>query len=134
MATTSDPSPPSGSARPCILLVEDELLIRLLIGDELRDFGFGVIEAYNADEALRVLDSAVHIDLVISDVKMPGSIDGMALLTIVRERFPATPVIITSGHLESARAIANGASRFVPKPFSIELMVAIVREELEKQA
>jgi DNA-binding NtrC family response regulator len=88
------------SARKCVLLVEDELLIRMIVSDELRDAGYHVIEAANADEALVILTSKVPIDLIISDVRMPGALDGIGLLAIVRSTSATLPVIITSGHLD----------------------------------
>jgi DNA-binding NtrC family response regulator len=123
---------PFAEARNRILLVEDELLIRLLVGDELRNAGYDVIEAANADEALTVLRSLVRVDLIISDVRMPGSLDGLGLLAIVRETLPTLPVIITSGHLESRLAIADGAARFLAKPFAMDAVVSAVRMELAR--
>jgi DNA-binding NtrC family response regulator len=123
---------PSATAGSRILLVEDEFLIRMMIGDQLRDAGYDVIEAFNADEALAILKSPVRIDLIISDVRMPGSIDGLGLLAIVKTTLPTLPVIITSGHLEPRLAIADGATRFVAKPFSLEVIVEAVRAELGK--
>lgn len=121
---------PSASPRKRVLVVEDELLIRIMVSDELRDAGYDVIEAFNADEAVIILSSAVHIDVIVSDVRMPGSLDGMALLGVVRERFPALPVIITSGHLEPTEAIAKGANKFVPKPYAGDWIVRAVQDEL----
>jgi DNA-binding NtrC family response regulator len=121
---------PAFGARKRILLVEDELLIRLLVSDELRNAGFEVIEAVNADEALTVLGSLVRVDLIISDVRMPGSLDGLGLLAAVRVKYPTLPVIITSGHLESKAAVAGGATRFLAKPFGMNVVVSAVRTEL----
>jgi len=121
---------PCAPTRSNILLVEDELLIRMMIGDKLRDEGFDVIEAVNADEALAILKSPVRVDLLISDVRMPGSIDGLGLLATTRADLPNLPVIITSGHLEPRLALADGATRFVAKPFSLEAIVEAVRAEL----
>jgi DNA-binding NtrC family response regulator len=123
---------PATEARKRILLVEDELLIRLLVGDELRNAGYDVIEAANANEALTVLRSLVRVDLIISDVRMPGSLDGLGLLAIVRETFPTLPVIITSGHLESRLPIADGAARFLAKPFAMDAVVSAVQMELAR--
>jgi DNA-binding NtrC family response regulator len=123
---------PSAATPSRILLVEDEFLIRMMVSDVLRDAGFDVIEAANADEALTILKSAVRIDLMISDVRMPGSIDGLGLLAVVRGTLPTLPVIITSAHLDPRLAITDGATRFVPKPFSLEFVVAAVRAELAK--
>jgi DNA-binding NtrC family response regulator len=130
--TDSPPGAPSASTPKCILVVEDELLIRMMVSEELRDAGYDVIEACNADEALIVLKTPVRIDLVISDVRMPGSIDGLGLLAVVRACFPTMPVIITSGHSEPSLAMAGGATRFVIKPFSLGFVREAVRAELEK--
>jgi DNA-binding NtrC family response regulator len=134
MVPSSDPprGDPSAEVRKRVLLVEDELLIRLLVSDELRNAGYDVIEACNADEGLTVLRSPVRVDLIISDVRMPGSVDGLGLLAIVRETFPTLPVIITSGHLESRLAIADGAARFLAKPFGMDAVVSAVQMELAR--
>jgi DNA-binding NtrC family response regulator len=118
-------------ARTCILVVEDELLIRFMLSDGLRDHGYHVIEACSADEALIVLDSAMP-DLIISDVRMPGSLDGMGLLAIVRQSLPSLPVIITSAHFQSVVALADGATQFIAKPFTMELILNAVSAEVEK--
>ena len=122
-------APECDGARTCILVVEDELLIRLMLSDGLRDQGYHVIEACNADEALLILETAIP-DLIISDVRMPGSVDGMGLLALVRATFPKLPVIITSGHLQSTFAMADGATQFIRKPYSLELVMHAVRTEL----
>ncbi len=121
---------PFVSTRNCILVVEDEVLIRLMVSDELRDAGYDVIEAYNADEALAVLKSPVRVDLIISDVRMPGSLDGLGLLAVVRATFPTLPVILTSGHLEPGIAKTKGATQFLPKPFRLDAVVNAIQREL----
>ena len=93
-----------------------------MLSDGLRDAGYQVIEACSADEALTVIRSAVP-DLIISDVRMPGSLDGMGLLAVVRETLPTLPVIITSAHLQATLAISDGATQFVAKPYSMESVV-----------
>jgi CheY-like chemotaxis protein len=128
------PNAPIVSARKCILVVEDEFLIRLLLSEVLRDAGYDVIEAFNGDEALSVLTSSIRLDLIVSDVRMPGSLDGIGLLRIVREALPELPVIITSGHEAPARALAEGATRFVAKPYQMDLVVRAVHDELAKPA
>jgi DNA-binding NtrC family response regulator len=119
------------AARTCILVVEDELLIRFMLSDGLRDCGYHVIEACSADEALIVLETAVP-DLIISDVRMPGSLDGMGLLALVRKTLPTLPVIITSAHLQSTLAIADGATQFIAKPYTMDLVLNAVSAELDK--
>ena len=120
---------PWAAASRCILLVEDELLIRLFLSDELRDAGFQVIEAFNADEALVILGSLTP-DVLISDVRMPGSLDGLGLLAIVKESLPALPVIIISSHLEAQTALAAGATEFIQKPFESTLIIDAVQNLL----
>ena len=119
------------AARKCVLVVEDELLIRLMLSDRLRDVGYRVIEACNSDEALVLMGTSVP-DLIISDVRMPGSLDGLGLLAVVRETLPTLPVIITSGHLQATVATADGATQFVAKPYSLELVIKAVQNELAK--
>lgn len=125
------PSPPFARARQCVLVVEDELLIRTILGDELRDAGFHVIEAFNGDEAVVVLKSVVP-DLIITDVRMPGSLDGMGLFALVRASFPTLPVIITSGHMRPDLAINDRVTQFVAKPYSMEFVVKVVQDALAK--
>ena len=114
----------------CILLVEDEFLIRMLLADELRDVGYQVIEAVNADEALEVLRGLTP-DAIISDVMMPGSLDGMGLLAAVRETSPNLPVILMSGHADPMDAVAAGANQLIAKPFRVGAIVEAIRLALE---
>jgi len=102
------PSPPFARARQCVLIVEDELLIRTILGDELRDAGFHVIEAFNGDEAVAIL------------------------FALVRDSFPTLPVIITSGHMRPDLAINDSMTQLVPKPYSMELVVKAARDKLGK--
>jgi DNA-binding NtrC family response regulator len=119
----------SSDTRTWILLVEDELLIRLMLADELREAGHHVIEACDADEAVIILQT-VTPDLIISDVRMPGSMDGMGLLALVRKSRPELPVIITSGHLQPAQAMAEGAASFVAKPYGWGVLSSASHEVL----
>ena len=114
-----------------VLVVEDEFLIRMIVCEELRECGYQVIEAANADEAVVILQAS-PLDLIISDVKMPGSIDGLGLLAVVKDSLPELPVILISGHLEPAQAIKFGAARFLRKPFSMDEIADAVKSELEK--
>ena len=111
--------------------MEDEFLIRMMLADDLRDAGYQVIEASNADEALEVLRGLTP-DVIISDVNMPGSVDGMGLLAAVRKTSPDLPVIITSADAQPDLAIAAGANQFVAKPFKLGEIVEAIRHELDK--
>ena len=112
-------------------MAEDEFLIRILISDHLRDAGFTVIEASNGDEAIAILTSGVPIDLVFTDVRMPGSTDGMALLDFVRRTRPDLPVLMTSGHLEPELAYCGGALKFLAKPCDPDFVVTAIRAALD---
>lgn len=125
------PQEASLAARTRILVVEDELLIRMMLSDGLRDEGYHVIEACDADEALTVLRAAAP-DLIISDVRMPGSMDGMGLLAVVRETLPTLPVIITSAHLEATLAVADGATQFLAKPYLVVSVIEAIEAELAR--
>jgi len=110
--------------RQAILVVEDEVLIRLALADSLRTAGYSVIEAENSDDALRSLHSGHDCDLVITDVNMPGPVDGIGLAKCAKRLFAGLPVIITSGHL--AREASHSADAFLPKPYSDTALIETV--------
>jgi len=99
-----------------ILVVEDEVLIRLMIADILMQAGFHVIQAASADEALKVLHSSVGVDLVMTDIRMPGSLDGLELARRVRANWPSLKVVILSSEYPDALANAR-ADAWICKPF-----------------
>lgn len=85
-----------------ILVVEDEVIIRMAVADYLRECGYRVLEASNASEAIELLDAQL-VDLVFTDVDMPGEMDGFDLAHWVRDHALELPVIITSGVPRTAR-------------------------------
>src|SRR5258706_15747591 len=87
---------PQGKA---ILVVEDVVLIRTMVADELRDRGHAVVEAENADEAVTILQTQVPVGLVFTDVQLPGSMDGLSLAKLIRETHPELKVVIGSGNV-----------------------------------
>jgi len=107
------------------------MLVRFMLSDGLRDEGYHVIEACDADEALAILET-VTPDLIISDVRMPGSVNGLGLLALIRKSLPSLPVIIMSGHLHPEVALADGAVQFIAKPFLMESITRAARVELAK--
>ena len=109
-----------------ILVVEDEILIRLMIVDFLQDEGFITLEAGSGEEALMILLSEEIIDLVISDVCMPGTIDGVQLTVESKRRDSSLPVLITSCHLPTGCECP--ADAFLSKPFLNSNMLALVNE------
>jgi CheY-like chemotaxis protein len=115
-----------GSAPPHILVVEDDPLLRSYLADELRDSGFRVVEAANAEEALSYLDTHSYISLVMTDVQMPGSLDGLELAAKLRDAYPDLPIIITSGNARPEAA--RGLGTFIAKPYTFLAVSALVRE------
>ena len=87
----------SPTERPFILIVEDDYLIRTHAGEVIRDAGFEVVEASNADEAIMILESRRDIRVLFTDVRMPGSMDGLKLAHAVRDRWPPVHIVATSG-------------------------------------
>ena len=105
------------TSRPTILHIDDEQLMRLTVGDYLRDSGYAVLEAASAPEGLRIFREH-RPDVIITDLRMPDS-SGHAVVTEVQDMAPETPVIILSGtaNLEEAmRTLRGGAHDFIPKP------------------
>lgn len=100
--------------RAKVLVVEDELLIRMMTADELRDRGFDVHEAGSGDEALALIAGGLDVDIVFSDVRMPGRLNGVALAQEVRALRPGVQVVLTSAYLDRA---APGIGAFVAKPY-----------------
>ena len=82
-----------------ILVVDDEILTRMAASEVLRERGYCVIEAATADEALRVLHSPTRVDLVLTDMRMPGEIDGVGLARHVRATLPLIKIVMVSGQL-----------------------------------
>lgn len=107
-----------------ILLVEDEVLIRFVLGDALRDAGYNVLEASNGDEGLAFLYSGHAVDLMITDVRMPGEIDGMELTRRSKSIAPDRPVIVCSGHLLPSES--EPADIFFPKPYSADALIEAI--------
>jgi CheY-like chemotaxis protein len=87
----------SVSGTPVALIVEDEVIVRLHIADILEGAGFSAIEAFNADDAIELLTSRSDIRVVITDVNMPGPMDGLKLAHAVRDRWPPVEIIVMSG-------------------------------------
>ncbi|OYW98502.1 MAG: hypothetical protein B7Z15_22060 [Rhizobiales bacterium 32-66-8] len=103
------------SAPKTILVVEDEPLLRLVVSEVLRMRKMTVVETASAEEAEAVLAAGVHVDLVFTDVRMPGRFDGLELTRRLRARDPHLPVVVTSGHLD-ATGVMDGVS-FLRKPY-----------------
>ena len=108
----------SSQPKELVLVVEDEALIRMNSADMIRDLGFEVIEAVDADEAVSLLESVSDIRVVFTDIQMPGSMDGLVLAAVVRDRWPPVALLITSGKVRPPMDDMPAGARFIPKPYS----------------
>ncbi len=104
------------SSAPVVLVVENDVLLRLLTASNLRDAGFEVIEAADSAEAIRILD-CIPVDVLFSDIDMPGKMDGLALAQWVHQRRLDTRIILTSGAARMLGGAEEYAS-FLPKPYA----------------
>ncbi len=111
--------------RPVVLLVEDEPLVRMFGADVLEEAGFEVLEAGDGDAALAVLEARPDVNVLFTDVKMPGSLDGLDLARLVHARRPDIKLLIASGHVRLGEGEIPDAGRFLAKPYGPD---AIVRE------
>jgi two-component system, response regulator PdtaR len=102
---------------PVILLVEDEELLRLCAADLLEERGFQVLEAPDADEALRIMAERPDVRLLFTDIQMPGALNGMELARKVHEQWPKVKLLITSGDLKPSEADIPDHGHFIGKPY-----------------
>lgn len=111
-----------------LLVAEDDIFVREMIAEFLRDAGFDVVEAGNADEAMAVFEAGTEIDLLFSDVRMPGSMDGGVLAERVKGRWPATHIVLTSGYSSALlETQAKTRERVLAKPYRpLSVLAAIL--------
>ena len=119
-----------------VLVVEDEAIIRMTLVCELEDAGFVVIEAKNADVAMAMITDRSDIVVVVTDVRMPGSVDGLGLAAWMREHAASTPIVITSAlaELPDIAVINPAIARIVAKPYRSQEVAAWVREVSSRAA
>lgn len=113
---------------PKVLVVEDEMILRMRAVDIVEDAGFYPIEAVNADEAMSILESRSDISLLFTDVQMPGSIDGLRLAHAVHDRWPSIKIILVSGQVKPSETDRPADSRFFGKPLGVDQMIAELQE------
>ena len=113
---------------PNVLVVEDEMLLRMRAVDIVEDAGFRSVEAIDADQALSILESRSDISLLFTDIQMPGSMDGLKLAHAVHDRWPAIKIILVSGQVKPPPADRPIDSRFFGKPLEMKRMVAELQE------
>jgi CheY-like chemotaxis protein len=126
--------PDSKERQPTILIVDDEVLIRMSLSDFLQDCGFKVLEAGNAGEAIDILRSQHPIiNLIFSDVRMPGEMNGFGLAKWVRDNCKGLPIILASGDAKKSDAAHElcADEPFFAKPYDLHLVVAQIRQTLD---
>jgi CheY-like chemotaxis protein len=111
---------------PVLLVVEDEWLIRIGVAEAFRAVGWCVLEASSGTEAVGMIESAARIDLVLTDMRMPGVVDGLDVLACAMAARPGVPVVLVSGQLDPGIALEAGAAAVLAKPYSLDEMVEVV--------
>src|SRR4051794_37606034 len=116
--------PTDSTEVPNVLVVEDEMVLRMRAVDIVEDAGFCPVEAVNADEAISILKSRSDIALLFSDIQMPGSMDGLKLAHAVHDRWPSIKIILVSGQVKVSETDKPTDSRFFGKPIEAKQMIA----------
>jgi CheY-like chemotaxis protein len=111
-----------------ILVVEDEMLLRMRVVDMVEDAGYTSVEAVDADQAVAILESRSDIALLFTDIQMPGAMDGLALAHSVHKRWPPIKIILVSGQLQLSSGDIPPDSRFFGKPLKAGEMIAEMRD------
>ena len=117
--------PPTEPTAHIILVVDDEEEVREILAEALEDFGYAVVTAASGEEALPMLGNGRDIEMVITDVRMPG-MSGLQLAEEIRHRWPTVKVVLISGYF-LPQAVQQ---RFLKKPFHMKELASIVRAEL----
>lgn len=114
-------------AKPVLLIVEDDFLVRIVAAEFAREAGFCAVEAADADQAIRILQSRPDVRVVFTDIDMPGSMDGLELAQVVRHRWPPIKVVLTSGKMRPLPDELPDHSHFVPKPYDYPGLTGLLR-------
>ena len=121
--------PAKSGNTPAVLVIDDEIIARTVIADYLRDCGYRVFEAGNAEDAVTILNSDLKIDIVFTDLELPGHSSGLELARWIRKHFPDIKVIVTSGIYSSAELAGELCEAGPPivKPYESAVVVERIR-------
>ena len=134
MTPADAPRDKSDVARPSsVLVVDDDVLVRMVISESLRDAGFKVIEAANGHEALGVMLSDIEVDLLLTDLRMPGALDGFGLGMAARGQRPDVRVLVMSSFLPESTGSRLSPFEYIEKPFKPDALIERVRTMLEQK-
>ena len=118
--------------RPTILVAEDSELLRLLASDLLEEHGYTVVEADNAEEAIKVMENRKDVRLLFTDIQMPPGCDGLELDREVHKRWPKVLLVITSAQVQPSRAEIADDGRFLRKPYRAKELLGQIDDLIEK--
>ena len=121
----------SAAGDPTLLIVDDEWLIIASIADYFRDLGFAILQARSADGAIQILQRT-RVDVVVSDISMPGKLNGLDLAKWLQEERPAVALILMSGAPQKFDVVERLGSpvAFFAKPFGLPALESCIREQL----
>jgi two-component system, response regulator PdtaR len=116
--------------RPLILVVEDEVLIRMAVGAALRNVGLHALEARDADEAMTIIHAGIIPDVLFTDVRMPGSMDGLKLAALLESMFPNMHIIVSSAYI--GRTDLKMHVNFIAKPLDPAIIARTIKKVLNR--
>src|SRR5208282_5917053 len=118
------------SRRPAVLIVDDSAEVAEVTSSHFEHLGYDTMYRESAEAALKLLADGTKIDLVFSDIVMPGTIDGVGLAKEIRSQYPDLPVILTTGYSDAARA-APAHLRILRKPFDTDALKGFIQDAME---
>ncbi|MFZ3354237.1 MAG: ATP-binding protein, partial [Xanthobacteraceae bacterium] len=131
IATANDEA--AGERHPVVLVVDDSVEVAEVTSSLFEHLGYETVYRESADEALKLLAEGASVDLVFSDIVMPGTIDGVGLAHEVRSRYPGLPVMLTTGYSAAAAAAPSGL-RILPKPFDSDTLRSFIQDTMDGSA
>lgn len=135
MSPAEHDMPAAEAQRRTVLIVEDEVLLRLVLAEDLRARGYAVVEAATGDEAQQLVLAGVRVDLVVSDITMPGQLNGAAFARWLHESGVSAKVVLASGMpsaLDDARQTLVNVDAYVSKPYDHDLLLRQVEALLAR--
>ncbi len=114
-------------SKPLVLIVEDEPLLRIHAATLIEEAGFATLEAGSADEAIKFLETDARIQIVFTDIDLPGGMDGIRLAAAIRHRWPPIELVLTSGHVKVSDADLPERGHFFSKPYDAGQLIRTLR-------
>jgi CheY-like chemotaxis protein len=120
------------AGHPTVLIAEDNEILRLFASEILEGHGYTVVEADNAEEALKVMEKRKDVRLLFTDIQMPPGCDGLELAQQVHSRWPKVLLVITSGQVQPKRMEIADHGRFIRKPYRAKELLDQIDDIIEK--